>query len=130
MVEDSSRPYFINSCSAAETEGLFGGSYFELVRDALKPDGITITQSKSPVTPSRVRILRFCAIIGWGIWVELRPPMMLLKENMRWHRNLFPSVDYYTLAAPSFTCGQAGKKKPQLTPRKEFVRAHLRYYYR
>ncbi|XP_055339517.1 spermidine synthase-like [Paramacrobiotus metropolitanus] len=72
-----------------DTEGFFGDSFFELVKTALKPDGVTITQS-------------------WGIWVELRPPTMMLKENMRWARNLFDSVDYYTLAAPSFTCGQAG----------------------
>ncbi|GAV05806.1 hypothetical protein RvY_15881 [Ramazzottius varieornatus] len=69
--------------------GIFGVSYFELIKDALKRNGIAVT-------------------LSWGIWIELRPPDKILKENIRWIRNLFPSVNYYAVSAPSFPTGQGG----------------------
>ncbi|OQV18403.1 putative Spermidine synthase [Hypsibius exemplaris] len=84
-------------------DGLFGESYFELVKDALKPDGITITLTS-------------------GIWVEMRRPTRILTEKIRWLRNLFPSVDYYGFNIPSCASGQGGNIICSVTPEVDFRR--------
>lgn len=66
-------------------ESLFGKNYYELVKKALKPDGLLCSQ-------------------GECIWLDLS----LIQEMQDFCKTFFPVVEYATTFVPTYPCGQIG----------------------
>nr|XP_054768561.1 spermidine synthase-like [Lytechinus pictus] len=64
---------------------LFEKEYYELMRSALKPGGIVITQGES-------------------LWLHLE----LIKSMQKFCRTLYPVVDYAFTTVPTYPSGQIG----------------------
>ena len=78
VITDSSDPI-------GPAESLFGKAYYELIRDALRADGVLASQAES-------------------IWLHLP----LIAKMVRATEELFPSVRYASASVPTYPCGNMG----------------------
>jgi len=78
IITDSSDP-------VGPAESLFQQGYYELMRKALKPDGILCCQ-------------------GECLWLDL----LLIKSMVDFSKDLFPVVNYSFTTIPTYPCGQIG----------------------
>jgi spermidine synthase len=78
IITDSSDPI-------GPAQSLFTEDYYQLVKNALKPDGLACSQ-------------------GECFWLHTK----VIKEMVQFTRKLFPVVSYYSTAVPTYPCGQIG----------------------
>ena len=90
IITDSSDPI-------GPAESLFRREYYELMKSALKPDGIVCTQ-------------------GECMWLHLD----LIKEMQTFCRELYPVVDYAYCTIPTYPSGQIGFTLCSLNPETNF----------
>ncbi|TPX35796.1 spermidine synthase [Synchytrium microbalum] len=109
VITDSSDP-------VGPAESLFQGSFFQLLKNALRPGGIIATQGECQ-------------------WLHLP----LIKTVISQCKEIYPSVSYAYASVPTYPCGQIGfilastEKKDFTKPLRkftpEFERDKLRYYH-